>query len=166
MRIQNIPGSLTNRWILLTIVAWLIVFTIVCTNAFTYLDGKEANDQIKRMQREIESLNKKKRAIEQNTIELDLSDKKLSMILSDLLQACRKSGANLAETKVGLLTENMNYECLPITVTINGDYNNIGTFVNLMEKNLRFRILEVNLSTKETESRSIVSRILAEFIVL
>jgi Tfp pilus assembly protein PilO len=166
MRIQDIFGSLANRWIAVTIIVWVITLAIATSNGWFYFETKLLCAKIDHTKHEIEVLSEKKRLLNQERVELEIEDKKLSMILTDLLTACKKSGVYLGETKVAHATEHEDYASLPITISIKGSYNQIGKFLNLIEKTLRFKVLEVGLSTKETKSQTIVGKIFVEFMVL
>jgi Tfp pilus assembly protein PilO len=161
MRIQDIFGSLSSRWVIFTLVTWLAVSAVTVLNAAFYYRTQFLREQVTQVQREIDILSKKKAVWEQHMV-----DKRLSMILADLLSASKQSGVHLTETKVALLDEQKNYAALPIEVKIMGTFNQIGIFVNSIEKNPRFRILEINLSTKGTEAKAIVGKVVTEFIVL
>jgi Tfp pilus assembly protein PilO len=166
MRIQDIFGSLSSRWVIFTLVTWLAVSAVTVLNAAFYYRTQFLREQVTQVQREIDILSKKKAVWEQHKVEVDMVDKRLSMILADLLSASKQSGVHLTETKVALLDEQKNYAALPIEVKIMGTFNQIGIFVNSIEKNPRFRILEINLSTKGTEAKAIVGKVVTEFIVL
>ncbi len=166
MRIQNIVNALTSRWIIFTIITWSIVI-LAGGSVFTYHRNKAAlKHQRIQLLSEIETLSKKRDNISAGKEQFNFEDRKLSAILSDLLSASKESGACLGETEIEELVRHDNYQLLPVTITVKGDYNQIGKFVNLLEKNVRFKILEVNQSTKETKGSGIVCKIKAEFITL
>lgn len=123
-------------------------------------------EQVEKLSNEITLLSAKKNQIESSMDELNMKDKKLSVILNDLLSASKKSGVLLGETSIAELNEEENFRSLPLSISVKGNYNQIGKFINLLEKNMCFRINEVKLSTKEKKVRGIVCTIKAEFISL
>ncbi len=166
MRIQNIIRSLTSRWFVFTYIMWLILLLSIfyCgMYGYKYINLKHQRIQLNN---EIKMLVEKKEYVQAKKEGLNLDDVRLSAILSDLLSVSKKSGARLGETEVSTLIERDNYKAFPVTISIKGSYNQIGRFVNLVEKNLRFEVQEVNLSTKETKGIGIVCEIKAEFIIL
>ena len=123
-------------------------------------------EQVEKLSNEITLLSAKKNQIESSMDELNMKDKKLSVILNDLLSARKKSGVLLGETSIAELNEEENFRSLPLSISVRGNYNQIGKSINLLEKNMCFRINEVKLSTKEKKVRGIVCTIKAEFISL
>lgn len=166
MRIHNIYSTLTNTWVILAIVTWLILI-LTAGSVLTFYSKAEILKSYKnQLNRDIAVLAEKKDRIESSMSKLNLEDKKLSAILTDLLSASKKSGARLGETSIAELSEQDDYKLLPVTISVKGNYNQIGKFINLVEKNLRFNVIEVNLSTKQTKGAGIICKIKAEFIIL
>ena len=166
MRIQNIINSLANRWVIFTLITWVILAVVIIFVFTNNWKSETLRNQKIELSREIEMLSEKKDYIEAGKEKLNLEDKKLSVILSDLLSASKKSGASLGETQIAEVIEHDNYRSLPVTISIKGNYNQIGKFINLLEKNLQFQIMEVNLSTKETKGKGIICTIKAEFVII
>jgi Tfp pilus assembly protein PilO len=167
MRVRNIIDYLASRWVILTIISWAIII-VMASNVISFHSQNETlGNQKVELTREIEILTQKKDYIEAGREQFKfLKDKKLSIILSDLLSASNKSGAMLGETEIGELISHDNYQSLPITISVKGSYNQIGTFINLFENNLQFQISDINLSTKESKGSGIICRIKAEFIII
>lgn len=166
MRIQNIVNHLTNRWVLFILITWSILILTAGSVFVYYFKNVTLKNQKIQLNEEIKILSEKRDCIDTEKERFNLKDKKLSAILADLLSASKKSGARLGETGIAELIEHETYQAFPVTISIKGNYNQIGRFVNLIEKNLRFKILEVNLSIKETKGAGIISKIEAEFIIL
>lgn len=166
MRIQTIAKIITSRWIIFSVIAWATLMAIAVSVIVSYLHGESLRAQKIELTKEIEILTIKKNCIENEIQELDLEDKKLSMILADLLSASTISGASLGETQIANVIENEQYRALPVTISIKGTYNQIGRFVNLLEKNLQFKIVDVHLSTKETKGAGIIGTIKADFVII
>jgi len=166
MRIRNITDALASRWVILTIIIWvgtIMVFGFVL--AYSSKNENLRNEQIE-LNQEIQILSEKKNYVEAGKKNFTLEDKKLSIILADLLSAGKQSGVALGEMQIAELTEHDNYRALPITISMKGDFNQIGKFVNLVEKNLQFQILDINVSTKETKGIGIICKIRAEFLII
>ncbi len=166
MRIQDIISSLGNRWIIYLIATWaaILIFAIL----IIYYLGQNQLQQYQKVElsQAIEMLKEKKKLLDEGKKQVNLEDAKLSMILSDILTASSKSNVSLGQTEIAEVISRENYSAQPIIITAKGDYNQIGTFVNLLEKNLRFQILDVQLSTKESKAEGIVCRIKVEFVII
>ena len=166
MRIQDFYSNLTSRWILLTIASWLVLILVAVTILLLYTRTESMKKQKIQLNTEIAQLAEKKDRIEASMNELNMEDKKLSAILNDLLIASKKSGALLGETSIAELNKEENFSSLPLNISVKGNYNQIGKFINLLEKNMCFRINEIKLSIKEKKIKGIVCTIKAEFISL
>ena len=166
MRIQDFYSNMRSRWISLTIATWLVIMLIAGTVLLLYSRTESMKKQNIQLNTEIALLKEKKERIESSMNELNMEDKKLSAILNDLLCASKKSGAMLGETSIAELNEEESFNSLPLNISIKGNYNQIGKFINLLEKNMCFRINEIKLSTKEKKIKGIVCTIKAEFISL
>lgn len=166
MRIHNIYSTLASPWVILSIVTWLILILIAGSVLTFYGKAETLKSYKNQLNLDIAVFGEKKDRIESSMSKLNLEDKKLSAILTDLLNASKKSGARLGETSIAELSEQDDYKSLPVTISVKGNYNQIGKFINLVEKNLRFNVIEVNLSTKQTKGAGIICKIKAEFIIL
>ena len=166
MRIQDFYSNLRSRWISLTIATWFVLILLAGTNFLLYSRIEAMKAQKIQLDTDIALLKEKKERIEFSMNELNLEDKKLSAILNDLLSASKKSGALLGETSIAELNKEESFNSLPLNISVKGNYNQIGKFINLLEKNMCFRINEIKLSTKEKKIKGIVCTIKAEFISL
>jgi len=166
MHIQNIVKSLNHRWAIYTILAGLVFIVLSVTGIIYYSRTSDLEIQKLALKQEIETLKKKKIELEKAKKSLNVEDKKLSMILTELLSASKKSGVNLGETEVGDFNDKENFRVLPITISVKGDFNQIGRFVNILEKNPRFQTKGINLSTKETKGIGIIGQIHVDYVFL
>ena len=166
MRIQDLYSNITSCWVIFTIAIWLVLILTAGSVLLFYTRTESMKKQKEKLNYEIILLAAKKDRIELSMSELNLADKKLSVILNDLLKASKKSGALLGETSIAEINEEENFKSLPLNISVKGNYNQIGKFINLLEKNMSFRIREVKLSTKEKKTKGIICTIKAEFISL
>ena len=166
MQIQDFYRNITSRWILLTLVTWVVLILTASTNLLLYSRTESMKKQNTQLNTEIALLKEKKERIESSMNELNVEDKKLSATLNDLLSASKKSGVLLGETSIAELNEDEDFSFLPLNISVKGNYNQIGKFINLLEKNMCFRINEIKLSTKEKKVKGIICTIKAEFISL
>jgi Tfp pilus assembly protein PilO len=166
MRIQDLYRNITSRWVLLIFATWLVLILTAGTILLLYAGTGSMNRQKEQLNNEIALLSAKKDRVESSMNELNMEDKKLSAILSDLLSASKKSGALLGETSIAELSKEETFKSLPLNISVKGNYNQVGKFINILEKNMCFRINEIKLSTKEKKLKGIICTIKAEFISL
>jgi Tfp pilus assembly protein PilO len=166
MRIQDFYSNITSRWVILTLVTWTVLILTAGSVLLFCTKTESMKKQKEKLDYEITLLAAKKDRIESNMSELNSEDRKLSVILNDLLKASKKSGALLGETSIAEINEEENFKSLPLSISVKGNYNQIGKFINLLEKNVCFRIREIKLSTKQKKVKGIICTIKAEFISL
>lgn len=167
MRIQDKYRDLINIWIIFIIISLSIVIGITCVAISSYSHSIALKNQCKTLNKEIERLEENRIQVQTSKKKFNLGDDKLSTILSTLTSASKKSKASLGEISISEEIERGDYKVLPITLAIKGNYNQIGRFINTIErKDIRFQFWEIELSTKETMGRGIICKIKGEFVIL
>lgn len=167
MRFQNKLGPLKNTWTLITILSWLVAAGSVYWAARSYFYNIELQEQIRQMDREIETMKRNLDNLEKTKHILSDDDERLSAILANLTAASQKSKVSLGEISIGEELPRESYRVLPITVQIMGTYDQIGRFMNIIDRgDQRFRFWDVMLSTKEAKGRGIIGKLTGEFILL
>ena len=166
MRVQDIGRILTKRWQILTVLLWVLMIAAGLVVFAVWNRTARINQNILAIQAEIAELEIRQQMIEQNQSEVQFEDKQLSALLSDLFGACKASQTRLGETAVLDPKDGEGYESIPISVSVRGTYNQIGRFVNRLEKANRFRIKELNLSSKDHKGLGILGKLKAEYIRL
>jgi len=167
MRIQDKYRDLINIWIIFIIISLSIVIGITYVVISSYSHTIALKNQCKTLNKEIEGLEENRIKVEDSKKQLNLGDERLSTILAILTSASKRSKASLGEISISEEIEREDYKVLPITLAIKGNYNQIGRFINTIErKDIRFQFWEIELSTKETMGRGIICKIKGEFVIL
>lgn len=167
MRIQNKLETLINKWVILVVVSWLVIIILAIIVLTSYFKNQSFSTHCKKLDNEIEMLEKNRAQLTHDKQMLDLGDERLSTILASLTAASKKSKASLGEISVSEEVEREGYKVLPITLSIKGSYNQIGKFINIIEREeIRMQFWDVQLSTKETKGRGVICTMKGEFIIL
>jgi Tfp pilus assembly protein PilO len=166
MHVQIIAKSLKSNWTIFAILIGLAIIIVSITGIMYYEKDVDLNNQQAVLKQEIEILKITQTELETVKKYLKIEDKKLSLVLTELLSAAKKSGVNLGETEIGDIGDKDNFRVMPVMISVKGDFNQIGRFINILEKNPRFQTKEIDMSTKETKGIGIISRIRADYILL
>jgi hypothetical protein len=166
MRVHLDLKNLTNRWIVLTIAVWSILALLAVVITMVVFKTSDLHSAEDLLERDIHSLTVARERIEQEKTRVGFDDKKISEILTELVTSSKRAGVRLGETELGDVESRGTHIVIPVTVSIKGNYNQIGMFVNILEHNLRFKIMEVSLSTKETKGSGILTKLHAEYVIL
>lgn len=167
MRFQNKLGPLKNTWTLITVFSWLVAVGFIYWAARAYFYNIELQEQIHQMDQEIETMKRNLDNLEKTKHILSTGDEKLSAILANLTAASQESKVSLGEISIGEELPRESYRVLPITVQIMGTYNQIGNFINIIDRgDQRFQFWDLRLSTKDTKGKGIICKMSGEFIVL
>ena len=167
MRIQIKLGTLINKWVTLVVVSWLVIIILAIVVLTSYFKNQSLSTHCKKLDNEIEMLKENRAQLAHDKQALDFGDERLSTVLASLTAASKKSKASLGEISVSEEVEREGYKVLPITLSIKGSYNQIGKFINIIEREeIRMQFWDVRLSTKETKGRGIVCTMRGEFIIL
>jgi Tfp pilus assembly protein PilO len=164
MRFQDIYHTIKNPVVIKIAAMWGLVGAVGIFSAFLWIKAIIIQDEHISLKQQIEILTKKRSFLESDSIEMQVEDIRLTMILVDLLEARKQSNIHLMEASVSDEVLSETYARMPLTVTLRGTYNQIGMFVNALEKKPRFKIIEVNLSTKQKKRSGIIGEIKADFI--
>lgn len=167
MRIQNKLKSLINKWVILVAVSWLGIIILAINVLAVYSENQNLGNYCKSLANEIKRLEKNRAQLMMNKQMLGLEEERLSTILAGLTAASKRSKVSLGEISVREESEREGYKILPITLSVKGNYNQIGKFINIIEREeMRLQFWDVRLSTKETKGRGIICTMKGEFIIL
>jgi Tfp pilus assembly protein PilO len=133
----------------------------------TITNNRAYHSRINALNREITMLETRQKEIESKKMVLNITDEKLSLILAGLMKAGKKANLMLGEISIAEEKEREGYRVLPVTVVIKGNYNQIGRFINILEREeQRLQFQAIDLSTRETSGTAIIAKLKADFINL
>lgn len=164
MRFQAVYHTVKNRWVIMIICLWTLIAAVAVSSLVLWVKSLAMQDEQITLAQYIEKLEKKKQFFENHPGNLQSDDVRLTAILTDLMEAREKSRIQLLETSISEEMTLETHTVISVTISVRGTYNQIGMFVNLLEKNQHFKVVDLNMSTKQKERSGIIGKINAEFI--
>ncbi|OPX18416.1 hypothetical protein BXT86_01275 [candidate division WOR-3 bacterium 4484_100] len=145
-------------------VPWFLIVILLYLAVFTCSHNRSLRLRIRRLKQEISELEKISSQVEVSRKVLSSPDERLSAILNTLNTAGKWAGIGLGEVGIGDELERDGYYVLPISLVIKGNYNQIGRFINWIERcDNRIQFTQIRL---ETKAGRIVCELKGEFIIL
>lgn len=167
MRIHDKLRALINPWFLFTISIWMVVLGMACAALAGYTKNLFYKSQMQELISQFNVLQVKNEQLRNSKFVLNIDDEHLSTILSILIKTSREAKVGLGEISIGTEIMYGGNNALPLTISIKGSYNQIGRFINYLEReDVRFQFTEIELSTKETQGLGIIGKIRGYFIIL
>lgn len=167
MRIQDKFGALINPWIVFVLSVWLANITLIYAVITGNIKDKIYETQYQELNCQFNTLQEKLKQLKDRKVIMKIDDERLSTLLSLLVKASSKSDAGLGEISIGTVAEYEGNKALPVAITIKGNFNQIGRFINNLEaEDARFQFCEMELSTKETKGAGIMCKLKGYFIIL
>lgn len=167
MRFPDQFRHLIKPGIIITAVIWVIAALLLITAVQAIATNRAYHNRITALNREITMLEARQKEINSQKQVLNITDEKLSLILASLMKAGKKTNLQLGEISIAEEKERDGYRVLPVTVVLKGNYNQIGRFINILEREEpRMQFQAIDLSTHETSGTAIIAKIKADFINL
>ncbi len=167
MRVQDKFRALISPLTIFVLFIWLITCILLYNAFLIYIKNKTYIIQCQELQSKLNILQEKSKQLKNKEISFNLKDERLSAILSLLVSASKKSDAQIGEVNIGTEMENMDNKVLPLIIVVKGTYNQIGRFINNIEReDPRLQFNDIELSTKETNGLGIICKLKGYFIIL
>jgi|YelNatPaOPRAMG01_1025707.scaffolds.fasta_scaffold07014_2 Tfp pilus assembly protein PilO len=167
MRIQNKFGALITLNFLIPFFLLLSLIGVIIRIVSSYSYNLEYHDQLRALVKQKSILQERQKKIEEQKVILNIKEANLSKILGLLIKSSKNSGALLGTISVGHRMEYRDAMAIPLTITVKGNYNQIARLVNILEReDIRFQLIEISLSTKETKGMGIIGRLKGYFALL
>ena len=167
MRISDKLRIITKPWVIAVFLIWSASGFLSWFAAAGHIRNIAKEKECTKIRSEITRLTELKVKLTVHQAQFTIEDERISAILNGFMSAGKKTNIGIGEIKIGEESERDGYKSLPVTVTIHGDYNQIGHFINTIEREQgRYLIQGIELSTKETKGAGIIGKIIGEYINL
>lgn len=167
MRFPDQYKPLIRPTVLVAIVVWLVAIVLFGTAGHRLIRHIGNQSRITALTSEIMAMAARQEALNIRKDSLKISDDRLSPLLAGLMRAGRKARLQLGEISIGEEKPRDGFRIIPLTLTMKGTYNQIGRFVNYVEREeIRLQFQAVDLAIDDKTGTGIIAKLKAEFISL